>query len=170
MVKSWSALERKGGYGIRLNTYKAICRRNGEKTGNSRARDFNADLLEKYLAAISRNWEVLFGTTIPRDVDRLGQIFREHVEKFHNDMSRRPVLKENRSGSLIFLAKNCKEYEMTIVHSIVAWKITLKSDQQQASRTFYPHIQAAMKPAYEKCTQISGKMSRSRSVFHGYRL
>ncbi|PSR90408.1 hypothetical protein BD289DRAFT_452420 [Coniella lustricola] len=157
VVDSWSALEKNGGHGIRLNTYKAICRRQGQRTSSLRARDFNADLLEKYLAAIARRWEILFGTTIPQDVDRLNQIFADQVHKFHDDMSRRPVLKETRSGSLVFLAKSCKEHENTIMDILMTWQNTLRSEQQEASRSFYTYIQAAMKPAYERCALVSGK-------------
>lgn len=44
VVKRWGQALPQGGYGIAYMTYKTICKRNGEKTPNKRARNFNQDL------------------------------------------------------------------------------------------------------------------------------
>lgn len=53
IVISWSTKKEEDGHGLACNTYRAICRREGNKTKSDKSRDFNEDILELYLMKIS---------------------------------------------------------------------------------------------------------------------
>ncbi|KAJ4420136.1 hypothetical protein N0V82_004583 [Gnomoniopsis sp. IMI 355080] len=168
IIARWYTPVVKGGYGLRSNSFKAICRRRGSKTSSPKARDFNTDLLDPYMTQISTCWEELFGDKIPALLDQLVPAMRRELDSFHEQMASRQTLSQCRHASLSFLGKHLVDHEKSFQRAIDTSMSEIQVIQREASRSFYPKMQNAMDDTYAKCFQCSGKGSyqRMKDIMH----
>lgn len=161
IVSKWPLKKDDGGCGIVFGTYRAICRRNGDKTKSEKSRDFNEDILEPYLKKVAPSWEQAFGHSIPESLDGLVKAFEEKLKEFHNMMSSRPELEKCKIASMKILEQQITT-EVENMRAIVSgMKGSIQEQQRQASRTFLPEIQKQMQKAYKQVAEEKGKVLNS---------
>lgn len=157
IVFKWHHIEEVGGYGLKYSTYRAICRRGGEKTPCVRARNFNEDLMEAYLLKISGPWEQMFTKTIPAKLSSFADTAIKLFRDFHSSMMSRAETHNVRVATLRILGRQLQTHEAAIMDAITAAKIQLTSAQREASRLLVPQMKDQMKELYAKNAGESGK-------------
>lgn len=146
-----------GGYGLTFQTYRATCRRSGEKTRNIKSRNFNEDLLEPYLVKIASSWEHAFLRSIPAALSKFIVVIMLEVRAFHTVLVSRAELHKGRTASLRLLGDQLEHHEATITEGVNRVKGQLQTGQREASRLFLPEIKDAMMKIYTKCAEEKGR-------------
>lgn len=164
-TQRWGKTEMNGGFGIQCNTYKAICRREGEKTSARRARNFNADVLEPYMHRISGCWEQAFSRDIPTLLDGFADMFKELLYDFHAQVLSRAKSKSGTTLDSSILGEQLETHQDTIEDAIHLAKMQVQAQQRVASRLLQPEIKEGMKPIYAKCGAATGKTISSNERF-----
>lgn len=164
IVTKWSAKPHDGGWGISHGTYKAICRRNGNKTKFKTSRDFNEDVLEPYLKKIASGWDHAFGHSVPQSLDKFSTDFCKKLRGFQEIMSSRPELRRCKMTQLHTLSRQVKNYETSMINNVTNMKASIQAEQREASRAFYPEIKNQMLPAYTFATNVQGMKCFQRPV------
>jgi len=130
--------------GVRWNTYKAICRRDGD----FKDYELNAQLTQPLISRLSSNWESCFGkgwqTVIDEMVlqctsyiDVFHAHFKEHAEELHVPLDIVTLLDNQQSNFHASLRG---------VATTATAQLVIK--QREVNRGFIPVIDAAMKPVY----------------------
>lgn len=140
-----------------FSTYRGICKRKGDKTPSSKARNFNEDALEPYMLKLSSSWEQAFSRTIPAALDKFIGTFVKELEDFHAIMASREELQKGRIASMRLLRDQLKNHEATIQNAIISAKAQIQADQRDASRLFLPEIKESMSNIYATCAGQKGK-------------
>lgn len=161
IVSKWPLKKDDGGWGIVFGTYRAICRRNGDKTKSEKSRDFNEDILEPYLKKVAPSWEQAFGHSIPESLDGLVTAFEQKLKEFHNMMSSRPELEKCKIASMKILEQQITTEVENMKAICTGLKGSIQEQQRQASRTFLPEIQKQMQKAYKQVAEEKGKVLNS---------
>lgn len=156
-TQRWGQTEAKNGFGIQCNTYKAICRREGEKTSALKARNFNGDVLEPYMHKISGCWEQAFSRDIPALLDSFAGMFKELLHDFHAQVLSRAKSKRGTTLDSSILGEQLDTHQGTINDAIDLAKTQVQTQQRVASRLLQPEIKEGMKPIYAKCGAEKGK-------------
>lgn len=152
-IAKWSTPEKDGGCGLKVATYRAICRRHGHKT-TPKGREFNEEIIEPYLMKISSSWDESFAVTIPAALAKFSKRFTEDLRGFHNLMLSRTKVKPS---VLRNLEVQLETHEATISDAINIALMRLQADQREASRMFLPEIEKAMTEVYDECAQQKGR-------------
>lgn len=163
IVVSWSLRENMvvgacKGLGLAWNTYKAICRRMGAKTSNSKSKDFNDEILGPFMMKLSTSWEQTFVRSIPAALDDFGTVCAHHLKTFHEQAMARPTLARATPASLRTLDEQLQDHVAIIDDAILAAKRAIQSEQRHASRLFYPEVRKQMMEAYDQCIATNGKL------------
>lgn len=148
---------RRKGLGLAYQTYRAIVKRQGNKTANPKARDFNEEILEPYLTRISTSWEETFSNVVPAALDKYSADVSEALQSFHADMASRPELAKSRSIAFRILEQQIPNHVETIRDAIEIAKNSIHGEQRIASRLFLPEIKKEMSQAYLDCMKQTGK-------------
>lgn len=156
-MNRWNNSLKDGGYGLAFSTFRATCKRFGEKTSNPKSRNFNEDLLEPYMVKIAGSWEQAFLRSIPTVLSNFVDTIMQEMQCFHNIMASRAELQKGRTASLRFLEHQLESYEVTITDAVNVVKAQLQADQREASRLFLPAIREVMKKAYSQCAEEKGR-------------
>lgn len=161
VVEAWHAKEREPvgnyeGLGLPYATYKSTCKRHGAKTPSKKSRDFNEMLLDPFMTKISSTWEKTFAEIIPNALDEYCMMLMRHLQSFHDQVTGRPGWANTRNASLRMLEQQLPDHQAMVRDAVQVAKIAIQSDQRNASRLFYPEIQAQMKDLYEKCADQKG--------------
>lgn len=164
IVSKWPIKKDDGGYGIVFGTYRAVCRREGEKTKSDKSRNFNEDILEPYLKKIATSWDQAFGHSIPGALDALVTAFGQELLRFHNMMSSRPELEKCKMASLKILGQQITNELQKMKDKIDGMKASIQEQQRQASRTFHPEIKKQMLKAYNLVAEEKGKVLNSLKI------
>lgn len=156
-VESWSVKEEDGGRGIKANTYRATCRRDGSRTKAEKSFDFNEAILEPYLQKIANSWEQAFSRSIPSSLDNFVTTFTDTLKEFHNMMSARPEVQKCKMSSMRIFSQQLDIHSKSIVTTIESMKDEIQREQRQANRAFLPEIKQEMLGVYEICKQEKGE-------------
>lgn len=146
------------GLGLPFSTYRAICKRGGAKTRNPKAKDFNEELIEPFMTKISTCWEQTFVKTIPDLLDQFGMMFTKSLQDFHNQAVSRPGLANTRNTTLRMLEQQLPDHGANIFDVVETVKRSIRAEQREASRLFYPEVQKQMRDAYDECGSERGRI------------
>lgn len=160
VVRRWTDKEEDGGFGLRFSTFRATCRREGAKTRHPKSRDFNDDLLEPFITQLSTTWEEVFVFKLPKILSDVVGKFRVQLDNFHTEMTSRPALKQSRVATLRFLGKHLAEHEQTFCQTIDNAKNIVQEAQRHSSRSWYKHMQKAMRKVYRQCSDQRGNITQ----------
>jgi len=130
--------------GVRWNTYKALCRRNGD----FKDYELNAQLTQPIISRLSSNWERCFGrgwTAIINElvlrctsfVDVFHAHFKKHAEELHIPLDIMTLLDNQQSNFHASLKS---------IATTATAQLTIR--QRAVNREFTPVIAAAMNPVY----------------------
>jgi hypothetical protein len=157
LVEKWGVTEQHGGCGIKCNTYRATCRRDGEKTKAEKSFNFNEAILEPYLQKIANSWEQAFSRSIPSSLDKFATTFTDTLKEFHGTMAARPEIQKCRMSSMRIFGQQLEVHSKSIEATIQSMKADIQSEQRQANKAFTPEIKAEMIQVYKLCKQEKGK-------------
>ncbi|KAG8163857.1 hypothetical protein KVR01_005775 [Diaporthe batatas] len=159
-----SALETATGWGkpreengLQWSSYKATCRRDGCWKGTFGKRDFNEELFEPINRQLAGNWERVFQRRIPRTLRTFAQECKEHLESFHGDVAANMLDASASWTSVSGLDQQKRAYQKMLDTTPNFFGAKITEIQREVNRGFTPVIQAAMKPAYEACTNERGE-------------
>ncbi|KAI7787974.1 tat pathway signal sequence [Diaporthe eres] len=156
LVEKWSMKEEDGGRGIRANTYRATCRRDGERTKAEKSFNFNEALLEPYLQKIANGWEQAFSRSIPASLDNFVTTFGDTLKQFQDMMAARPELQKCRRSSMRIFSQQLEAHSSSIEATIESMKEDIQRQQRKANDEFLPQIKDEMKGVYELCKKEKG--------------
>lgn len=164
IVHRWSMPIRDGGYALAFGTYRATCKRLGDKTPNPKSRNFNQDLLEPFLLKIADPWDQTFSKAIPNALSSFAASIAKEIQSFHSLVTSDNELRNARSASLRILGHQLKTHNASIAEAITGAEAQLRTNQRDASRLFLPEMKEVMKRIYEQCgaekgIHISNKMN-----------
>lgn len=164
----WGRPKDKDGFGIQCNTYRAICRREGEKTSSERARNFNDDVVQPYMQRISGSWEQAFLRDIPAELDSFASVFKDLLHDFHAQVLSRAKSKRGTTLDSSILGEQLETHQETIKDAIHLAKMQFQAQQRVVSRLLEPEIKEGMKPIYAKCSAEKGKITSpyEQSIFN----
>ncbi|KAJ9154757.1 Nuclear GTPase SLIP-GC [Pleurostoma richardsiae] len=155
VARSWGEKTSEGG--VHWGTYKAICRRSGEKTKAKTARNFNEEILEPYQQKIATDWERIFAEEVPRILDDFVRECGKLLQEFHHAMSGRPELERCKAVPLALLGQQIRSHVHAIQDLGATSKLSIQGQQREAGRLFLPHIKMTMQKGYNDCAAVTGK-------------
>lgn len=161
LVENWIVSEEDGGRGIKANTYRATCRRDGSRTKAEKSFDFNEAILEPYLQKMAIGWEQAFSRSIPASLDKFVTTFSTTLEEFQNMMAARPELQKCKKSSMRILSQQLEAHCSSIKQTITGIKEDIQHRQREANRSFLPEIKKEMMGVYELCKKEKGKLDYS---------
>lgn len=89
LVKKWPLSKQDSGRGIKFMTYRATCRRRGERTKSEKSFNFNEAILEPYLENVATGWEQAFSQSIPSSLNKFVMNFTDILREFYSLMAAR---------------------------------------------------------------------------------
>lgn len=157
LVEKWSVKDEDGGRGLKANTYRATCRREGSRTKAEKSFDFNEAILEPYLQKIASSWEQVFLRSIPTSLDGFVTTFSDKLKEFQAMMAARPELQKCRTSSMRIFSQQLEAHSSSIEQTITGIKDDMQHQQREANRAFLPEIKEEMMNVYKLCNQEKGK-------------
>lgn len=160
LVEKWGVKEEAGGRGIQANTYRATCRRDGEKTKAEKSFNFNEAILEPYLQKIANGWEQAFSRSIPASLDNFLTTFSDTLKQFQDMMAARPELQKCKRSSVRMFNKQLETHSASMEGTIILMKQDIQRQQREANSYFLPEIKQEMMGVYEACKKETGEVER----------
>ncbi|KAL8692607.1 MAG: hypothetical protein Q9224_003921, partial [Gallowayella concinna] len=159
-VQKWASpanmLDRSAG-GLSLNTYRAICCRDGTFKGTFGDYNWNRALSDPMMKVLIPGWEKAFSHGIPATMASVADSTAAALRDFHTEVENRARKSESGEAGLAMLQHQLGVYRVLFEGLVSSVKESISADQRDINRKFVPVIRAALGPAYEVCKQESGK-------------
>lgn len=143
---------------MRWATYKATVRRSGVWNGAAGPHDFQAELWAPVAQHLAGGWERAFQRRLPDVLQTFVIRANNMLDNFHKDAisyAREHFI--NLSGvGLLDQQLSVYKQRITGIPAIIA--AIIQDIQRDANRSFEPRVQQDMQPAYDVCTQETGKL------------
>ncbi|KAK2607165.1 hypothetical protein N8I77_005867 [Diaporthe amygdali] len=167
-ANGWGAAKSLGG--LFWATYKATCRHDGDFSGRSGPRDFNAELFEPISRRLAGSWERAFQRRIPTAVEDFIRSCKQIVQAFHDDCIAGVKSAAANPAGLHTLNQQIR-FHMVMLDTIpTSFRPEIAEKQRDANRGFIPVIQSAMQPAYDACMRERGRGTyvRMKSIMEAH--
>ncbi|KAK2014761.1 hypothetical protein LZ32DRAFT_527996 [Colletotrichum eremochloae] len=151
-AEGWGAKPNAGG--VRFQTYRAICRRQGTFQGSFALRNFNGGKPMKVYTA--HDWDLTFRNHLPETLKTLAASMKHLIDGFHECMKDRRFLAENNEIVSEILMKLLIAQKESLIYNSNEQHKFVKKAGKEANRLFGPVIQQAMLQAYNECLEQRG--------------
>jgi hypothetical protein len=138
-------------------TYKAICRRHGVFTNAKGLHDWNAQLAEPILKAVSSGWERTFARQIPMIFHAEGSQAAISIKLFHDSVDAGAGAHGGSAERIQTLSQQLGNYQGLLRDLFHAQARTIVAQRKEISRKFQPTIAEELHSAYSGCNDENGK-------------
>ncbi|KAH9898903.1 hypothetical protein F4778DRAFT_782503 [Xylariomycetidae sp. FL2044] len=153
-VQGWP--QRKGNdNGLRCQSYRAVCRRNGVFSGSRGLRNFNEELLRPIIQNLAGTWENVFEQKIPSLLDDYVHASEKLLEGLHTKVKERMQTKAS-FASINALQVQIQAHAHNIKLSVKNFSRRITQMRREAHRKFEPAIQENMVDTYQLCGEEAG--------------
>jgi len=159
-VHSWGQPRSQGG--LSWATYKATVRRDGVFSGAAGLRNFNEELFDPISRNLANGWERAFQQQLPVILESFGRDTAVQLRRFHEAARGRAEERGINVSGLSTLSSQVIVHARSVEALMVNIGAKITEIQREANRGFTPAIVAAMRSAYQACTNESGQGSYAR--------
>ena len=137
-------------------TYKAICRRDGVFSNAQGLHDWNAQLIEPVIKAISSGWEKTFSRRVSAILCNFASNAASSIKSFHRDVETRASRNGGALATLQMLSHQLHNYQELFKDVCTVNSAAVIEQAKEINRMFQPTIAEAVGPAYLACATESG--------------